>query len=173
MHRNYSPPAPKKSSQDLQKSVPPHPNQKFIDEDKADAKRTRRWLVGEDMSNEKKWIVNDNTKNLRIPTAWYAIEVLAPQNGIKKLDEHLYLTTFMGHDGQPFPWYYAVVKVGKGFGPLATSRQGAGGWVDPTIALKFAERNAIRQVLPQETLAYSITRKSLADAKREAIRRYV
>ena len=166
MHRNYNPPAPKSQP-------PPHPNQKFIDEDKADAQRTWRWLGGADMSNETKWIVNDNTKHLRIPTTWYAIEVLGPQNGIKKLDEQLYLTTATGYDGQPFAYYYAVVKVGKGFGRLATSRQGASGWVDPVIATKFAERNAIRQVLPQESLAYSITRKSLADAKREAIRRYV
>ena len=53
----------------------------YYQSDIRDAIRTRKWLRGEDMSHEPKWIVRE--KN--IPCAWYAISVLAPENGIKCL----------------------------------------------------------------------------------------
>ena len=49
----------------------------YYQSDIRDAIRTRKWLAGHDMSDEPKWIVRE--KN--IPTAWYAISTLAPQNG--------------------------------------------------------------------------------------------
>ena len=154
------------------KSQPPHPSQKFIDSDKDDAKRTWRWLDGLDMSNEKKWIVDEGPGKLRIPTAWYAIEILGPQNGIEKTDDHIYMTTAHSPTGAPFLVYYCYVTCAKGHGELMSKRVGAGFWIDPIIAEKFAHRNTVRQMLPQEVLAYSITRSKPGAAQAEAFKRY-
>ena len=167
MRGNYTP-KPSKSQ-----SYIPHPNQKFIDSDKLDARLLQQWRDGADMKHARKYLVDQGPGKLQIPATWYALSVLGPENGIKKLDEHCYLTVAHDPDGEPFVYYYAIVKVGKGFGKLATSRNGASGWIHPPTAIDFAHRNAIRQVLPQEALTYSITRRNIFEAKAEVIRRYI
>ena len=60
--------------------LPKNPqNNPYYQSDIRDAIRTRKWLRGEDMSGQAKWIV----KEKNIPCAWYAMSVLAPENGIK------------------------------------------------------------------------------------------
>ena len=66
-------PSPKK-----RKPIRRHPNP-FVQSDIEDAERTLKWLRKEDMSRELQWIDKDKG----IPTAWYAAEVLAKQNGIR------------------------------------------------------------------------------------------
>ena len=88
----------------------------------------------------------------QIPTAWYAISELAPENGIKRKAIHAKI----GMDGR----YYAYVTATRGYGKLARSHGGASSWEDRRIAICFAYRNAIRQLLPQqanskERLAYT------------------
>ena len=66
-------PSPRK-----RKPIRRHPNP-FVQSDIEDAERTLKWLRKEDMSRELQWIDKDKG----IPTAWYAAEVLAKQNGIR------------------------------------------------------------------------------------------
>ena len=79
-------------------------------------------------------------------------EVLAPENGIKRKA----IQAKIGMDGR----YYAYVTATRGYGKLARSHGGASSWEDRRIAICFAYRNAIRQLLPQqanskERLAYT------------------
>ena len=83
----------------------------YYQSDIRDAIRTRKWLRGEDMSNGPKWIVKD--KN--IPCAWYAISVLAPENGIKCLHRHAVKSKYDGY-------WHAIAIVKKGDGKFASTR---------------------------------------------------
>ena len=125
------------------------PRDKYYQSDIRDAIRTRKWLRGEDMSREPKWIVRE--KN--IPCAWYAISTLAPQNGIKCLSRH----ATQSRDG----YWNAVAVVKKGNGRFASTRMGASTFHDKQMALAFACRNAIKWLLPQaptgERMAYRDT----------------
>jgi len=129
----------------------------YYQSDIRDAIRTRKWLAGHDMSREQKWIVED--KN--IPCAWYAIDVLAPQNGIKCLHRH----ATQDRDG----YWHAVACVTKGSGQFASTRLGASTFHDKKMALCFACRNAIKWLLPQaprgERMAYR-------DTQQNALERY-
>ena len=127
----------------------------YYQSDCEEAERTLRWLNKYDMSREKKWIV----KEKQIPCAWYAIGTLAPQNGIKCIRKHSFQSAVDGR-------WHALVIAGKGSGKYARRHIGAGSWNDRRLALCFAYRNAIRQLLPMqpdttEKLAY---RSSQADA---------
>ena len=130
----------------------------YYQSDIRDAIRTRKWLAGHDMSRERKWIVEE--KN--IPCAWYAISVLAPQNGIKCLSRH---ATQSKYDG----YWHAVAAVRKGSGRLASTRTGASTFHDKQMALAFACRNAIKWLLPQ---APSGERMAYRDTQKNAIRKY-
>ena len=131
---------------------------KYYQEDIRDAIRTRKWLAGHDMTHELKWIVRE--KN--IPAAWYAISVLAPDNGIKCLARHATKSKFDGY-------WHAVATVRKGSGRLASTRTGASTFHDEKMSLCFACRNAIKWLLPQapsgERMAYQATQD-------EALERY-
>ena len=128
----------------------------YYQSDIRDAIRTRKWLAGHDMSNEPKWIVRE--KN--IPCAWYAISVLAPQNGIKCLSRHATKSKFDGY-------WNAVAVCKKGSGKLASTRMGASTFHDKKMALCFACRNGIKWLLPQaptaERMAYRDTQKNALD----------
>ena len=130
---------------------------RFVQSDIEEAKRITAWLSKRSMRREKQWI--DRRKG--IPTAWYAISVLAPQNGIKCLRKQAKQSRF---DGK----WYAMVQAQRGYGKLARTHVGASVWTDRRIAICFAYRNAIRQLLPMELneqLAYR-------DTQRNAIRKY-
>ena len=128
--------------------LPLDTNNRFYQSDVEDAERTQRWLDGANMKLALRWI---NPKK-QIPTAWYAISELAPENGIKRKA----IQAIIGMDGR----YYAYVTATRGYGKLARSHGGASSWEDRRIAICFAYRNAIRQLLPQqanskERLAYT------------------
>lgn len=129
----------------------------YYQSDIRDAIRTRKWLAGHDMSNETKWIVED--KN--IPCAWYAIKVLAKQNGIKCLHRH----ATQDRNG----YWHAVAIVKKGTGRLASTRAGASTFHDKEMALAFACRNAIKWLLPQ---APTGERMAYRDTQDNALERY-
>ena len=78
------------------------------------------------MSREDKWIV----KEKNIPCAWYAISVLAPQNGIKCLSRHAIKSRYDGY-------WHAIAIVKKGDGKFASTRSGAGRYHEEKIALVF------------------------------------
>ena len=131
----------------------------FWKSDCAEAERTLRWLNGYDMSNEDKWIVEEK----QIPCAWYAIEILAKQNGIRCRSKHAFQSPYDGR-------HHGFVIAEKGHGKFARSQIGAGSWNDKRLALCFAYRNAIRGLLPMnpnaaEQAAYRTTQKN-------AIRKY-
>ena len=120
--------------------LPKNPqNNPYYQSDIRDAIRTRKWLRGEDMSGQAKWIV----KEKNIPCAWYAMSVLAPENGIKCLKRH---TTKSKFDG----YWHAIATVKKGNGKLASTRMGASTFHDEKMSLAFACRNAIKWLLPQQ-----------------------
>ena len=130
----------------------------YYQSDIRDAIRTRKWLAGEDMSKEAKWIVRE--KN--IPCAWYAISVLAPENGMTCLFRTATKSKFDGY------WNaYAIVK--KGHGKLASTRIGASHFHDKQMALAFACRNAIKWLLPQ---APTGERMAYRDTQDNALERY-
>ena len=123
---------------------------KFTKSDIEDAERTTRWLAlrhdnpetaaGIMKENgEKEWIVKD--KN--IATAWYAAEILAPANGITCLSK----AAKFGKFDQRF---HACTCATKGDGKLRRTLIGASSWTDRRIAICFAFRNSIRQLLPQQ-----------------------
>ena len=134
-----------------------HPNP-FIQSDIEDAERIARWLNKEDMSRDKQWIV----KEKNIPCAWYAAEVLAPQNGITCGQKRAFLSPFDER-------WHAFVVAHKGTGKYARAQIGASSWDDRRTAICFAYRNAIRGLLPMqpnsEPLAYR-------DRQDNAIRKY-
>lgn len=143
-----------------------HPNP-FVQADIEDAARTLKWLRGEDMSREKKWI----HRRKQIPSAWFACKVLAQQNGIKSV----YKETHRGkHDTR----IHAIVVTSKGHGKLRRGQIGASSWEDEKlsendnkrIALAFAARNSIRQLLPME--ANSAERAAYRDTQKNALRKY-
>ena len=128
---------------------------KYDRADRADASLTLRWLTGGDMTQQRKWTVKD-----KIPTAWYAAEVIAPANGITAGKRDAWQCS----DGR----WCAYVVARKGSGPLARAHIGAAIFEDRQIAICFAYRNAIRQLLPQspnERMAYR-------DTQKNAIRKY-
>ena len=132
---------------------------KYLRSDMEEATRTRRWLLKQDMRREKRWIVDPDRK-IRIPTAWYAISILAKRNGITCVSKHATLATNRK--------WVATVTAQIGHGKLAGRRVGASSWDDRRIALCFAYRNAIRQLLPQdpnERMAYR-------DTQDNALRKY-
>ena len=162
-------PSPRK-----RKPIRRHPN-KFVQSDIEDAERTLKWLRKEDMSRELQWIDKDK----RIPTAWYAAEVLAKQNGIRCIHRE----THKGMDRR----YYAVVRAVMGHGKYRRTHGGASAWDNKEIAQCFAFRNAIRQLLPQspnEDTAWTDTKENIlatelrgqgltqAESKRQAIEAY-
>ena len=120
----------------------------YLKSDAEDAERTLRWLAfcKEDKANaaekmtqagELQWIAEG------IPAAWYAAAVLAKENGITALHK---AATFSKFDKR----WYGCVSAGKGSGKLARVHMGASQWTDRIIAICFAYRNAIRQLLPQQ-----------------------
>ena len=134
-----------------------HPN-RFVQSDIEDAERTRKWLQKADMRREKKWI--DKDKN--IPCAWYAAEVLAPANGIRCLSKG----ATIGMDRR----HHAYVTAKKGDGIFARTHGGASSWNDRDIAICFAYRNAIRQLLPMQP--DTTERVAYRDRQDNAIRKY-
>ena len=129
----------------------------YYQSDIRDAIRTRNWLAGHDMSHERKWIVEE--KN--IPCAWYAISVLAKQNGMKCLSRH----ATQDREG----YWHAVACVTKGNGRLRSTRLGASTFHDKQMALAFACRNAIKWLLPQ---APTGERMAYRDTQDNAVERY-
>ena len=119
------------------KPIRRHPNP-FVQSDIEDAERTLKWLRKEDMSRELQWIDKDKG----IPTAWYAAEVLAKQNGIRCIHREVH----RGMDRR----YYSVVRATIGHGKLRRTHGGASVWDNKEIAQCFAFRNAIRQLLPMQ-----------------------
>ena len=115
----------------------PHPNP-FVQSDIEDAERTLKWLRKEDMSRELQWIDKDKG----IPTAWYAGEVLAKQNGIRCIHREV----FRGMDRR----FHSIVRATVGHGKLRRTHNGASVWTNKEIAQCFAFRNAIRQLLPMQ-----------------------
>ena len=113
----------------------------YYQSDIRDATRTRKWLRGEDMSRELKWIV----KEKNIPAAWYAISVLAPENGITCLHRRATKSKFDGY-------WHAIACVKKGSGKYASVRSGASAFHDEKMTLCFACRNAIKWLLPQQPI---------------------
>ena len=140
---------------------------RFVQSDREDAQRTLKWLRGEDMSREKKWIVPSK----QIPCAWYACEVLAPQNGIKSVKKQ----TFQGKFDKRI---HALVVTGKGHGELRRGGIGAASWYDEKmsdkenkqVALAFAARNSIRQLLPMDP--NTAERAAYRDSQSNAIKKY-
>lgn len=120
-------------------ALPQFADNRFYQSDVEDAERTLRWLRKEDMRLALQWI--DQKKN--IPTAWFAIEVLAPENGIKCIHKY---AIFGKYDQR----YHAEVLAGRGHGKYRRSHFGSSSWHDERIALCFAYRNAIRQLLPMK-----------------------
>ena len=135
---------------------------RFMKSDIEDAERTTRWLLlrheNPDTAaaimkenGEKEWIVKD--KN--IATAWYAAEILAPENGITCLSKAAKLGKFDER-------YHACTCATKGDGKLRRTLIGASSWTDQRIAICFAFRNSVKQLLPQqpnstEKIAYRST----------------
>ena len=122
----------------------------FMKSDIEDAERTTRWLelrhdnpetaAGIMKENsEKEWIVKD--KN--IATAWYAAEILAPANGITCLSKAAQFGKFDRR-------HHACICATKGEGKLRRTLIGASSWTDRKVAICFAFRNSIRQLLPQQ-----------------------
>lgn len=130
----------------MQKSPKRHPNP-FVQSEIEEAARTMACLRTK-RPQDLKWIAEG------IPTAWYAISELAPANGITA--------------GRREAWqgmtraYHAFVVARKGHGKYARAQIGGGSsnftaaQIDEDsidnrkLALCFAYRNAIRQLLPQE-----------------------
>ena len=122
------------------------PLNEFEKSDILDAELTKRWLAGEDMTDAPKWIVEEKG----IPHAWYAIDVLAPANGIKRIAK---AANFSNYDER----WHAVIAAGRGHGKLRRTHMGASSWgreddeeLNKRIALAFAARNSIRQLLPMQ-----------------------
>ena len=122
----------------------------YLKSDAEDAERTLRWLAlrrenpetaatAMKENDEKEWLV----KSKNIAAAWYAAEILAPQNGITCLSK---AATFSKFDKR----WYGCVSAGKGSGKLARVHMGASRWTDRKVAICFAFRNAIRQLLPMQ-----------------------
>lgn len=122
---------------------------RFIQSEIEEAARTTAWLLTK-QPQDTKWIAQG------IPAAWYAISELAPANGITcgRREAH------QGHDRR---WYaYAVARK-----PSTQRAQiGAASSKDRMLALCFAYRNAIRQLLPQQG------DKAWRETKDNAIRKY-
>ena len=123
---------------------------RFTKSDIEDAERTNRWLAlrHEDpetaaaemkKNGEKEWIA----KSKNIATAWYAAEVLAPQNGITCLSK----AAKFGKFDQRF---HACTCATKGAGKLRRTLIGASSWTDRRIAICFAFRNSVKQLLPMQ-----------------------
>ena len=139
--------------------IQPNPDHdKYVQSDIRDAIRTRKWLAKHDMSREQKWIVEE--KN--IPCAWYAIDQLAPQNGIKCLKRFAVKSRYDGY-------WHAVAIARKGSGKYASTRIGASRYHEKKIALCFAYRNAIKWLLPQQPAA---ERMAYRDTQDNALRFY-
>ena len=132
---------------------------KYHRSEQNEAARTRRWLRTK-RPQAVKWIVDEKTQKVVMPCAWYAISKIAPANGISC---GLRYAT-QGNDRR----WYAIAIAHKGHGKYARSQAGAASSIDKQLALCFAYRNAIRQLLPQtpnEQMAYSETQAN-------AIRKY-
>ena len=135
---------------------------KFMQSDIEDAERTLRWLelhrenpqtaaAMMKQNGEREWIV----KEKNIPCAWYAAAVLAPANGITCLGK---AATFGKYDKR----FHATACGNKGDGKLRRTHIGASSWTDRRIAICFAFRNSVRQLLPMqpntsEKMAYRST----------------
>ena len=132
---------------------------KFIQEDIEDAERTARWLDKQDMSRDKKWIVEE--KN--IPCAWYAAETLAKMNGITCGKKRAFQSEFDNR-------WYAFVVAHKGSGKLARAQIGASSWEERRTAICFAYRNAIRGLLPMKP--NTAEKAAYRDRQDNAIRKY-
>ena len=122
----------------------------FMKSDIEDAERTTRWLELRHDNPEtavaimkenggKEWIV----KSKNIAAAWYAAEILAPENGITCLSK---AAKFGKFDER----YHACICATKGEGKLRRTLIGASSWTDKRIAICFAFRNSVKQLLPQQ-----------------------
>ena len=126
---------------------------RFTQSDVDEAKRTRKWLdTGKPQPLQ--WIAT------AIPAAWYAIDVVAPENGISKVSENAKLD-------KEQDFFVATVTARKGHGKFARQCVGAAVSKHVDIALCFAYRNAIRQLLPQD-----INSIRWRDTKDNAARKY-
>ena len=125
----------------------------YLKSDAEDAERTLRWLALRrenpetaaavmKENGEKEWLV----KSKNIAAAWYAAEILAPQNGITCLSK---AAKFGKFDQR----WHASTCATKGDGKLQRTHIGASSWTDRRVAICFAFRNSIRQLLPQEAIA--------------------
>ena len=129
-----------------QTNQPPPAANEFEASDIRDAELVKKWLAGEDMTDAPQWIV----KEKGIPHAWYAIDVLAPANGIKRIAK---AANYSNYDDR----WHAVICAGRGHGKLRRTHMGASSWgreddesLNKKIALAFAARNSIRQLLPMQ-----------------------
>lgn len=128
-----------------------HPN-RFIQSEIEEAARTMAWLQTK-RPQPVKWIVDEKRK-IRIPAAWYAISELAPANGItagrreawqgKTRAWHAFVVAKKGHGK------FASGRIGAGSSNFTSAQIGADSIDNRKLALCFAYRNAIRQLLPQE-----------------------
>lgn len=107
---------------------------KFTRSEIEEAARTTAWLLTK-QPQPVKWIAKG------IPTAWYAISELAPKHGITCIKRE----ARQGHDRR---WYaYAVANQPHN----QRAQIGAASSKEKRLALCHAYRNAIRQLLPQQT----------------------
>ena len=146
--------------------APRPPANEFEASDIRDAELTKKWLAGEDMTDAPQWI--DKEKN--IPHAWFAISILAPENGIRRIAK---AATFSNFDER----WNAVVTAQRGHGKLRRTHMGASAWgredddeMSKRIAIAFAARNCIKQLLPmQPNTAEEVTWRNTKDkaARRE------
>ena len=123
----------------------------YLKSDAEDAERTLRWL---DFCKEDKATAAERMTQAGelqwmgegIPSAWYACDVLAKENGIKAISKG---ATWSTYDQR----WYTCVAAKKGHGKLASVRAGASQWKAKNVAICFAMRNAVRALLPQEAKA--------------------
>lgn len=104
----------------------------YIEADRLEAARVKRWRDGEDMSNCPAWIAPG------IPTCYYA-HTLAKEHGISHAADEVFESKY-----ETGIWYACVWT----FNPKNQRLQvGAAYWDDRFCAKMFAYRNSIRQQL--------------------------
>ena len=142
-----------------------HPD-RFIQSEIEEAKRTMAWLRTK-QPQPVKWIAKG------IPAAWYAISELAPANGItagrreawqgKTRAYHAFVVARKGHGR------FARAQIGAGSSDFTSEQIGSDDIDNNALALCFAYRNAIRQLLPMQ--ANTVEKAVFRDTKEGAARR--
>ena len=132
----------------------PQTGDKFVQSEVLEAQRVYDWINGRDMSLCPDWIAPG------IPTTYFAINVLAPIYDIEYKD----VVSLEATGAAERTRWYALVKCYSL--PNNRTHIGAASAKHSIIAVYFAWRNAIRQLIPQEErIAYR-------DSSQNAQRRY-